>query len=136
MITRAFAVALMSFLPVMLSAGPCPVLTGFFSNGALPTGGVSEVQCSVSRVLGAGRSEDCFWHFPLRSDAAWDHFESLHSEMQTCSEAPLVVEATDVNHPDSFDQITGQIDGIPVSLSLKDKGGLSETLVVLRRTLP
>lgn len=136
MIGRAFAIALMLFPPVVLLAETCSVLTGFVSSGALPTGGVSEAQCSVSRVLGAGQSEDCFWHFPLRSEAAQSHFERLHAEMQTCSEAPLVIEVTDVNHPDSFDQITGRIDGVPVSLSLKDKGGLSETLVVLRRMLP
>jgi len=136
MIGRACAIALMSFLPIMLSAETCPVLAGFVSSGALAKGDVSEAQCSVLRVLGAGKSEDCFWHFPLRSEAAQNHFERLHSEMQTCSEAPLLIEVTDVNHPDSFNQITGLIDVVPISLSLKDKGGLSATLVVLRRTLP
>ena len=129
-------VLLMALLPAVSSAQTCPVVQGFVVSGELPMANGSVAKCSVSRVLGAGRSEDCFWHFTLRSKEARDHFERLHVELQACSSDPLAVEATDVNHPDSFDQITGQVEGVAVSLSLKDKGGLSQTLVVLRRQLP
>ena len=136
MIARTICVVLLPFVPLASFAQACPILNGLNSGGDLQTLSDEEVQCSVSRVLGGGRSEDCFWRFQFRSDAARQHFESLKREMKNCSDGPLQVEASDVNHPDSFEQITADVRGISMSLSLKDKGGLSETLVVLRRTLP
>lgn len=132
----SLASLLIVLCPCLAAADSCAVLEGFVSQGDLPKVQNVEAHCSVSRVLGAGRSEDCLWRFPFRSDAAQRLFERLQKEMRACSDGPLNVETTDVNHPDSFDQITGEVGGVSISLSQKDKGGLSETLVVLRRQLP
>ena len=122
--------------PCLAMADSCTVLQGFVSHGNVPKVQSVEAHWSVSHVLGAGLSEDCFWRFSFRSDFAHNLFERLQKEMRACSVGPLTVETTGVNHPDSFDQTTGELRGVSISLSLKDKGGLSETLVVLRRQLP
>ena len=136
MIGRVIAVALIPLGPATSFAQSCPVLDGFVLDGDLRAVTGADVQCNVSRVLGEGLSEDCFWRFPFRSDMALRHFESLKREMQVCSDGQIRGEANTVNHPDTYDQVTADMNGISISLSLKDKGGLSETLVVLRRTLP
>lgn len=136
MIARAMTAIIVMSLPVVTYANACPVLESFITDGQLAARNGVEVQCTISRVLGAGRSQDCFWRYPLRSEAAQDHFISLLSELRACADGPVEAAATGVNHPDSFDQITGEVSGVAVSLSLKDKGGLSKTLVVLRRHLP
>lgn len=136
MIGKAIALVALTILPTLSFAETCGMLKDFATNGLLPAPNGVEAYCTVSRVLGAGRSEDCFWRYPLRSDVARDQFETMRVQLRACADGPVEVQATGVNHPDSFDQMTGQVNGIAVSLSLKDKGGLAQTLVVLRRQLP
>ncbi len=52
--------------------------------------------------------------------------------LKTLADGEVTVECGTVNHPDSYDQITTQISGRDVSLPLKDKGALAQTLVFLR----
>lgn len=96
----------------------------------------SPAQCSTSKVLGGGASKDCFWRYPLRSPEARAAFDQIARRLRVCADGPVTVQETNVNHPDSYDQITGIVQGRSVSLSLKDKGGLGETLIFLRRTMP
>lgn len=89
--------------------------------------------CSRSKTLGGGVSQDCYWRYDFRSDAARDAFRHWSDLLRACADGPVTVEGAAVNHPDSFDQITAQVQGRAVSLSLKDKGALGQTLVFLRR---
>ncbi len=117
-------------------AGDCGALARFATVGEVPVLQASEPSCSRSRLLGGAASEDCFWAFPFRSEAAKGSFRQLATDLQACATEPTRTETATVNHPDSFDQITGRVSGVTLSLSLKDKGALGQTLVVLRRKLP
>lgn len=136
MMSKAALACVLGCLPTLTAADACSNINAFALHGISKAAHGVEAQCTMSRVLGAGRSEDCFWRYPLRSGKAQHHFDSLLEDLRNCADGRLNVEATGVNHPDSFDQVTAQVAGIAVSLSLKDKGGLSETLVVLRRQIP
>lgn len=114
----------------------CTTLVAFAQSGQLPTVGTEAVTCTTSQVLGAGTSEDCFWTFPLRAAEARTEFRALAAQLRACSPAGVDRHPSDVNHPDSFDQVTGVIGGTAISVSMKDKGALGQTLLVLRRTLP
>jgi hypothetical protein len=85
--------------------------------------------------MGGGVSEDCYWRYGFRSDEARTAFRDLSALLRACSDAPVTEQGAAVNHPDSFDQITARVGGRDVSLSLKDKGALGQTLVFLRRAL-
>ncbi|MCK0151925.1 hypothetical protein MWU54_17915 [Marivita sp. S6314] len=89
--------------------------------------------CTLSRVLGGGVSEDCSWSFPLRADAARQRFDEMSALLRSCADGPVTMQGAAVNHPDSYDQLTAQVGGQEVSLSLKDKGALGRSFVFLRR---
>ena len=94
---------LLVFFPFLASAEVCTFSLSFVMNGEHPEVENVQARSSVSHVLGAGRSEDCFWRFPLRSELAQSYFERLQLDMRACSDKPLNIEATGVNHPDSFE---------------------------------
>ncbi|MEM9577847.1 MAG: hypothetical protein AAF999_12635 [Pseudomonadota bacterium] len=117
-----------------LVALDCDVLQRFATdnelfplNGKLP-------QCTRSRTLGGGTSDDCHWSFPYRSEAAYSSFARVSKQLQSCSGDVQFEQEPRVNHPDSYDQITATIGDTDLSLSLKDKAALSETLIFLRRS--
>ena len=114
----------------------CDALIEFATSGQTPLIEGRSASCSTSRVLGGGTSEDCFYRFEFRSEAALSNFQRLAQQLNACSARQAAVEGTTVNHPDSYDQITAVVADRLLSLSLKDKGALGETLIVLRRTLP
>ncbi|MFK7838361.1 MAG: hypothetical protein AB8B60_19300 [Sulfitobacter sp.] len=100
---------------------------------ALPAVQGKSATCTTSRTLGQGASNNCYWSFGLRDEAAGAAFEAVSQLVAACADAPMTIEGASVNHPDSFDQITGRIGGKAVSVSLKDKGGLGQTVVFLRQ---
>ncbi|MEO0486728.1 MAG: hypothetical protein AAF092_12555 [Pseudomonadota bacterium] len=134
--TRARALAVVLACGPSLASATCPTLPAFAERGGLPTLNGQAPRCARSQVLGGGLSEDCFWSFELRSETARSHFAVLLAELKDCSAEPPTIAASSVNHPDSFDQVTGVIAGTAVSLSLKDKGALGQTLIFVRRALP
>lgn len=112
-------------------ADTCDALTAFAA-GQRP----DNATCTTSRVLGGGTSTDCYWAFDFRADAAIAFFDAQADLLRHCADGPVTVEGATVNHPDSYDQLTADINGQAVSLSLKDKGALGQTLVFLRVTQP
>lgn len=128
--------AIFTLAATNVSADTCIPLKDFASDGVLPQLNQEPGDCSTSRELGGTQSQDCFWSFELRSPEAQAKYVHLADQLRSCSEKPVEDSDTTVNHPDSFDQITGVVRGTQVSLSLKDKGGLGRTLIVLRRSLP
>lgn len=109
-------------------ATECAALTQFVIAGEYP----EDATCSTSRVLGGGQSIDCYWTFAFRVDAARQEFSDLSELLRLCADGEVTSEGASVNHPDSYDQLTTQIAGRDVSLSLKDKGALNQTLIFLR----
>lgn len=135
MIARAFGILVLILSGTQVFAGTCDELADFASHGVLPELDQKRPECSTSRVLGGGQSQDCFWRFDLRSSVARAHYARLSGQLSNCAEGDVTASEKSVNHPDSFDQITGVLNGIELSLSLKDKGSLGLTLIVLRRAL-
>lgn len=117
-----------------VQAGECTALLGFVVGDEAPRLSGKEATCTTSRVLGGATSRDCFVAYDFRSQEARQEFDALSQLLENCSKAPVVREGASVNHPDSYTQVTAQIEGRCVSLSLKDKGALEQTLIFLRRT--
>lgn len=78
----------------------------------------------------------CQWTFEYRSKAARDAFEAVEIAMDGCY-PKTIPEGTDVNHPDSFNQVFYSTDKERLSLSLKDKAQHQTTHLFFRvETLP
>ena len=88
--------------------------------------------CSTSRLLGGHTQTTCYWVHDYRAPSARIQFDLMQGQIESClgKDAALPADLA-VNHPDSFilNQYAGQ--GLQVSLSLKDKGGLNQTLIFL-----
>lgn len=87
--------------------------------------------CTMSIAIGGARTLHCHWQFEYRAESATNKFDDLHSALKACSGDTDPVTDQQVNHPDFYDQARFDIDGIPVTVSLKDKGALQQTLVFL-----
>ena len=134
-LTAAFGFAL-GLLANTAAAQPCEEFTAFAKGEGAPKVNERAATCSSSKVLGGSVSIDCYWVFDYRADEAQRSFQKMVEDLALCVDDGLHKEATSVNHPDSFDQVTGHLGGQDVSLSLKDKGGLGQTLIFLRATRP
>lgn len=133
MIARILSVLILALTGTQALAGSCDVLEDFALHGVLPELEQKRPECSMSQVLGGGQSQDCFWRFDFRSSTAQTHFAHLSEQLRKCAKGQVTANDKSVNHPDSFDQISGVLNGVELSLSLKDKGSLTLTLIVLRR---
>lgn len=116
-----------------LVATDCQALRRFAAGGKAPALFGEEPLCSRSRVLGGAESYDCRWEFAYRSDRARSGFSSLVELVQACTDSVSVNASPGVNHPDSYQQIGGMLNDAEITLSLKDKSALSQTLVFLKR---
>lgn len=111
----------------------CAELETFAAAGTPPELGQFEPpDCGVARVLGGANSVHCAWTFDLRAPRAGVAFEDMADKIEGCGAQQLVLETSQVNHPDSYAQREYSMNGLRLSLSLKDKGGLGQTLIFLR----
>ncbi len=92
----------------------------------------SGAACTTSRVLGGAGSIDCHWSYAYRGAAALQAFEDLLALLRQCADEEIVEDEAQVNHPDSYDLRQFRLGESVVSLSLKDKGALGQSLVFLR----
>ncbi len=129
---RLAAVSTAVFCCQSAEAQTCAEFAAFVAGEGTPVVADRFPVCSKSKVLGGGQSTDCHWMFDYRAGAARESFRAMIADLAVCVDGDLTKEAKGVNHPDSFDQVTGQLGGLPVSLSLKDKGGVGQTLIFLR----
>tara|TARA_R110002094_G_scaffold184797_9_gene161549 strand:+ start:3045 stop:3434 length:390 start_codon:yes stop_codon:yes gene_type:complete len=113
-------------------ADGCANLRSFALSSDIPEVAGVTASCSRSVAMGGGTSWDCYWRFEYRSVAASQSFKYLADVLAQCASGPVNAERSSVNHPDSFDQIIGTAFGRQLSVSLKDKGGLGQSLVFLR----
>lgn len=129
---RFAAIILVSMAAGAAQADGCTNLRFFALSNEVPDMAGVAASCSTSVTLGGGKSWDCHWRFDYRSEAALRTFKDLAALLDLCASGPVSVEHSSVNHPDSFDQISGTAFGRQISVSLKDKGGLGQSLVFLR----
>lgn len=80
--------------------------------------------------LSGGRSVHCMWAFEYREQAASLAFEQLIAGVEQCGAQGLGRDQN-VSHPDYYDLRRYELGGRGVSVSLKDKGALQQTLVFL-----
>ena len=100
---------------------------------ALGVKALSAPACGTSLGLSGETSVHCNWGYPYRSPDARAVFNALGAELQACFEGQAGLgEDALVNHPDSYDLLSFDLDGGTLSLSLKDKGALEQTYIFLR----
>ncbi|MEM7240517.1 MAG: hypothetical protein AAF501_22165 [Pseudomonadota bacterium] len=100
------------------------------SNAQLDLSGAAS--CGSARESG-GMALYCYWEHPFRADAAQRQVDDLDAGLRRCLGLPADgVADQSVNHPDTYDLRTYDRDAFQISLSLKDKGALSRSLVFLR----
>ncbi len=88
--------------------------------------------CRTARSATGATTLHCAWGFDFRDPKARAMFDGMGQAITECY--PNHTEAgpdQTVNHPDSFDLRQFDLDGVAVSLSLKDKGALGKTYVFL-----
>ncbi|MEL7013357.1 MAG: hypothetical protein AAFO72_08755 [Pseudomonadota bacterium] len=73
----------------------------------------------------------CQWTFAYRSPPAKEAFLAAEYALDGCFEKTGVL-GTNVNHPDSYDQVLYSAGSQAISLSLKDKAGHQATYLFLR----
>ena len=92
-----------------------------------------DVNCAIALMADGQESSYCYAIFDYRTTDARDAFNLLNTNLSNCFTAKSQKGAGGlVNHPDSFDQNQFCAPNAHLSLSLKDKGNLNQTLVFLR----
>lgn len=92
--------------------------------------GDASATCRTSVLQGGAVQNTCYWSYGYRDAAALDHVKQIDQQIQACLGADTLLPPDDlVNHPDSFDLHQYEADGQRVAVSLKDKAGLSQSLV-------
>lgn len=86
--------------------------------------------CRTSIVLGGGRQVHCGTSFAYRAPAASQAFAQTITAVTNClGPDSRVIQDQDVNHPDFYDLKTFTSQNQTITVSLKDKGALQQTLV-------
>lgn len=94
---------------------------------------LQNMNCQTSIALGGATSTHCAWGFAYRSVAATMVFDDFLNRVSACGPA-IPQTGPEVSHPDSYDLRQFQVGDKTVSVSLKDKGALSQTYDFLRVT--
>lgn len=85
--------------------------------------------------MGGAEVSHCYSAFAYRDAAALQALAELYADLSACFGARRAQETGAlVNHPDSFEQAQFCMNSGSLSLSLKDKAALQETLVFIRST--
>ena len=90
-------------------------------------------ECSIA--LGEARTQIyfCSWRFDYRSGEARQFFGELERRLIACLKPSSPArDDQPVNHPDSFIQQTYAVNGVDLSMSVKDKSPLQKTFVFFR----
>ena len=94
-----------------------------------------DVICAIALMPNGQESSYCYAIFGYRSEKARATLDELKTRLSSCFE-PLAIKGAgageNVNHPDSFDHYQFCNNTNTLSLSLKDKSALAQTLVFLR----
>jgi len=89
--------------------------------------------CQQSLELSGTTKDTCYWTYPYRSPEAEAAFAQWSDALLTCFGAEQAqLSDQPVNHPDSYTLHRFDAGTAQVSLSLKDKAALGQTLVFLQ----
>lgn len=107
-----------------------PVLEAIRSSSPLNLDGAT---CQQSRELSGATRQTCYWTFAYRAPEAEAAFEDWSNALLACygSENAQLSDQP-VNHPDSYILHRFKAETAEISLSLKDKAGLGQTLIFLQ----
>lgn len=103
---------------------------------AFPATVPAEATCIPYLAQNGANGTSCHWSFPLRERGAKELAADLWAEVQRCRPGKAGDTDTPVNHPDSFDLLEWRANNAIYRVSVKDKGGLGQTLVFLSREDP
>ena len=88
--------------------------------------------CHVLTTL-EGHAYHCSWAFSYRTKNAYDTFDALVGEVDTCIGPQATLhEDQSVNHPDFYALRRYEMDQADVSVSVKDKSAQDRTFVFIR----
>jgi len=124
---------LIALVTLLCSAGPAPAMA---LCAALLAGDASlgrdDATCQTGQLLNGATQTTCHWMFPQQSDQAATRLEVLRTDIIHClgEQSARAVEPG-VNHPDTYAQQLFEGQGVRVSLSLKRKSALGQSLVFL-----
>ncbi len=88
--------------------------------------------CQVARSLD-GPQTVCHWAYGFRSESAIAQATHIADHWKRCG-ATVFAADDSVNHPDSFDQMEYRLDGYRISVSVKDKTALLQSLLFVAVT--
>lgn len=126
------ALLLVSALSLPARAEQCTVidaLDGFAATGAVPPAAT----CAPYVAADSGPATACFWTFDYRNAAASELARQVWRELTACRPGWEAGPEVPVNHPDSYSLRMWTTETATYGVSLKDKGALDQTLVILRR---
>ena len=90
-------------------------------------------KCTIADDERGGKTYLCLWQYPYRDAAAGAAFRALSDDIRTCLDEIAILPAdTAVNHPDSYLLHRFRRGNVVISVSLKDKAALRQSLVFLR----
>ena len=89
--------------------------------------------CSTSLELDGQITVNCYWAYVYRKASARVHFSNLVDALPDCGWVQVAQDGVGnkVNHPDSYEQRIFQQGTRRLSVSIKDKGQLQQTLIFL-----
>lgn len=118
-------------MAVPAAAGPCRdinALDTFAATGAAPPAAT----CAPYVDADSGPATACFWTFDYRAAAAADLARRLWRDLTSCRPGAEPGPQGAVNHPDSYSLRIWSTETATYGVSVKDKGALGQTLVILR----
>ncbi len=89
-------------------------------------------QCSQYLTTAGQQGQSCHWAFALKSPEAATLADAIWSTVTECSAGKKLGPDLGVNHPDSYALRQWQTEHGTYLVSVKDKGGLGQTLTFLR----
>ena len=90
-------------------------------------------ECGFSDNLDGNRDYHCMWESVYRDPESYVRFDDMARSLRTCFGVDAEeVRDQPVNHPDYYDQVSFQVKGIEIAVSIKDKSALQRTFAFIR----
>lgn len=102
---------------------------------AIAPDAATDAECGTYLDEAGQEATVCQWQFAYRSDDAKEAFNASETAFDGCFNKTIpdsTTTGTDVNHPDSYDQVFYTTDDALISLALKDKAQRDATYLFLR----
>lgn len=93
---------------------------------------VTPAKCDIATDIDGTRIYHCRWDYSYRAQEAVKLMADINTDIERCLGVQSRKIEDGVNHPDTYEQRLYRLGGINISLSLKDKAGLSQSFVSLQ----